>query len=250
MHCYGLTDVGKTREINEDSFAVKTISENIVAAVVADGMGGHNAGEVASSFAAEEIIKLIEEAHKYFPKYTERQLGNFLKNAVNKISKSVYNMSLESKSTSGMGTTMVVCIAYNHKCYIANVGDSRLYKYNGKLKQITKDHSYVTELIEMGAITPEQAKIHPNRNVITRAVGTEPGVIPDIFVERINPGDIFLLCSDGLTNMVSEDNVSKVLSKSCDIEKKVSELVELAVENGGKDNITLVMLESDNGGEQ
>ena len=249
MHCYGITDVGKIRSINEDNFAIKTISDDIVVAVVADGMGGHNAGEVASSFATEEIIRLIEEAHKYFSGYTDKQIGNFLKNAVNKISKAVYNLSLESKDRTGMGTTMVVCIVYNQKCYIANVGDSRFYKYNGELLQITKDHSYVSELVEMGAITAEEAKTHPNRNVITKAVGTEPSVIPDIFIEKINSQDIFLMCSDGLSGMVSDSDISAVISENINSDCIHNKLVELANKNGGKDNITVVLLDSKNGGD-
>ena len=248
MHCYGITDIGKIRSINEDSYAFKTISDDIVAAVVADGMGGHNAGEVASSFATQEIIRLIEGAHKYFSGYTDKQIGNFLKNAVNKISKAVYNMSLESKDKSGMGTTMVVCIAYNQKCYIANVGDSRFYKYNGELLQITKDHSYVSELVEMGAITAEEAKNHPNRNVITKAVGTEPSVIPDIFIEKINSDDMFILCSDGLSGLVCDKDILNVISSDISPDAIPQKLAELANQNGGKDNITVVLLDGKNGG--
>ncbi|MBR3934641.1 MAG: Stp1/IreP family PP2C-type Ser/Thr phosphatase [Clostridia bacterium] len=246
MRCCGITDIGKVRELNEDSFAIKTIQEyNIVVAVVADGMGGHNAGEVASVCATDTMIALVEDAAKYFKNYSDKQICDFLKNAVNKINKIIYNKASESQNMSGMGTTVVCCIVYNNKCYIANVGDSRLYKFNKQLTQITKDHSYVWELVQMGVITNEQAKDHPNKNVITKAVGTEKTVIPDTFIEKIKSGDYFLLCSDGLVNMVSDDDITKVMLNDSDIKDKVTTLVELAKENGGKDNITLVMLKSE-----
>lgn len=249
MRCYGLTDVGKVREINEDSFAVKIISDEIVVAVVADGMGGHKAGEEASSYAANEMVNLVTEASKFFCGYTDEQIAGVLKNAINKINKKIYTMSSEIKKMSGMGTTIVVCVVYNNRCYVANVGDSRLYKYSGELEQVTKDHSYVSELVRMGVITREQARNHPNKNVITKAVGTEKNVVPDIFNKKIDSGDIILLCSDGLTNMVTDDVISKIICDKEDIEASCAKLVEIAKDNGGTDNITVVLLEVEREGD-
>ena len=249
MLCCGKTDIGNYRELNEDSFAIKIISEyNIVVAVVADGMGGHNAGEVASVCATDTMITLVENATKYFKNYSDKQICDFLKNAVNKINNIIFIKSSESKNMSGMGTTIVCCIIYNNKCYIANVGDSRLYKFDDKLNQITQDHSYVSELVQMGVITQEQAKTHPNKNVITKAVGTEQIVTPDTFIQKINPKDVFLLCSDGLTNMVSEEDISQIILSDQNLESKVSTFIELAKKNGGRDNITVVMIEISDGG--
>ena len=195
-----------------------------------------------------EIVPTVENAAKYFKNYSDKQICDFLKNAVNKINKIIFNKASESKNMSGMGTTIVCCIIYNNKCYIANVGDSRLYKFDDKLNQITQDHSYVSELVQMGVITQEQAKTHPNKNVITKAVGTEQIVTPDTFIQKINPKDVLLLCSDGLTNMVSEEDISQIILSDQNLESKVSTFIELAKENGGRDNITVVMIEISDGG--
>ena len=249
MRCYGLTDVGNVRDINEDSFVIKTVAGGIVVAVVADGMGGHQAGEEASRYAADEMVNLVIEASKFFDKYSDEQINGFLKNAVNKINKKIYGLSSEIDKMSGMGTTIVACIIYKDRCYVANVGDSRLYKYSGSIEQVTNDHSYVSELVRMGVITSEQARNHPNKNVITKAVGTEKNVTPDIFNKKIAPGDILLLCSDGLTNMVTDDVISEIISSNDNIETSAIKLVEIAKKNGGTDNITVVLLEVDNGGD-
>ena len=249
MQYYGLTNVGKVRLINEDSFAVKMTADGVFAAIVADGMGGHQAGEEASNCAVTMFINLIEEASKYFYKYSDSQIAGFLKNAVNKINKKIYALSCEVKQLSGMGTTIVCCIIYRGKYYVANVGDSRLYRYSDIFEQVTIDHSYVAELVNMGVITKEEAKNHPNKNVITRAVGTEKTVVPDIFINKINPGDKLLLCSDGLTNMVSDESLSDAITLNNDIEKITTNLVELANMQGGTDNITVVLLKAESEGD-
>lgn len=228
MSYYGFTDTGNVRENNEDSFEIKIISSDILAAVVADGMGGHSGGKEASSFAVKSLINSIEDASKFFESYTDKQIENFLKNSVIKINKNLYTISKEDPNLSGMGTTLVACIIYSGKYYIANVGDSRLYIYSDNLKQITKDHSYVTELLEMGVITEQEALKHPNKNLITRAVGTEKSVMPDIYKGKIKDEDVLIICTDGLTNMVLDETISDVIKNKKDPTSITNELVSLA----------------------
>lgn len=249
MSYYGFSDTGNVRANNEDSFFVKNISDDIVASVVADGMGGHLGGKEASSYATAEFLKAIEKASSFFSSYSDKQIENFIKNTVIKINKAIYTRSKEMSSLAGMGTTLVVCIIYNNKYYIANVGDSRLYIKSNKLKQITKDHSYVSELLEMGAITESEARNHPNKNVITRAVGTEMSVQPDVYIGKFNSSDTIIICTDGLTNMVSDDMISDVITNENEAKDITDKLIHLAKENGGTDNITVVTIKPYDGGE-
>ncbi len=250
MSYYGLSDIGNIRKNNEDSFHVWEPSDELTAAVVADGMGGHTGGKEASSFAVDFVTKSINDAAKYFEKYTVRQIEGFLKNTVIKLNKEVYAKAAEAAELFGMGTTLVICIVCRGKFYAANVGDSRLYLYSSEgLNQITRDHSYVSELLDMGVITKEQALTHPNKNIITRAIGTELNVQPDIYKGRLNDDDVILICSDGLSNMVSDEVISDTIKNKNDAVEITDELVALAKENGGKDNITLVCIKSDKRGE-
>lgn len=249
MSYYGFTDTGNIRPDNEDSFVIKKIDKNFIAGVVADGMGGHKGGKEASSFACEELIKEIEENSKAFCKYTQKQKENFLKNAIIKVNKSLYKKSQEDAELSGMGTTVVVCVILNKKYYIANVGDSRLYIIDNTLNQITKDHSFVTELVDLGVITKEQAQNHPNKNVITRAVGTEASVEPDIYTGVLKTDNIILICTDGLTNMVDDETIFNTVKSGTDITSTANKLISLAKQNGGTDNITAVLIKASNGGD-
>ena len=249
MSYYGFSDTGNVRVNNEDSFFVKDISDSILASVVADGMGGHLGGKEASSYATGEFLKAIEKASSFFSSYSDKQIENFIKNTVIKINKAIYTKSKETSSLSGMGTTLVACIIYNDKYYIANVGDSRLYIKSNELSQITKDHSYVSELLEMGAITENEAKNHPNKNVITRAVGAEMNVQPDIYIGKLNDDDTIIICTDGLTNMVSDEMISNVIADEKEVTSITNKLIHLAKENGGTDNITVVAIKPYDGGE-
>lgn len=248
MSYYGLSDIGNIRKNNEDSFQVWEVAKDFTAAVVADGMGGHIGGKEASSFATSFVKKSINDASKFFAKYTDRQIEGFLKNTVIKLNKEVYAKAAKDPELFGMGTTLVICIVYQGKFYASNVGDSRLYLYSSEgLNQITKDHSYVSELVDMGVITKEQALTHPNKNIITRAIGTELSVQPDIYKGKLKEEDVILICSDGLSNMVSDEVISNTLKKENDAVGITDELVALAKKNGGKDNITLVCIKSDRG---
>jgi len=250
MSYFGFTDTGNVRGDNEDAFSLKKISPNLLAAIVADGMGGHSGGKEASHFAVDNMMKEIEANEKKLYKYTDKQLESFLKKTVIKVNDKLFQKSNEDPSLSGMGTTLAICIILHGKYYIANVGDSRVYIYTDTLTQITKDHSYVTELLEMGVITKEQAVNHPNKNIITRAVGTEKEVLPDIYIGDINKSDTIIICTDGLNNMVTDSAISKIISKNTKAKDITSKLVTLAKKNGGTDNITVVAIKGENGGEK
>ena len=249
MSYHGFTDAGNIRENNEDSFFIREFNKNFIAAVVADGMGGHKGGEEASSFAGTLAISAIEENLNSFKKYSDKQKQNFLKNTIVKINKEVYKKSKDDPSLSGMGTTLVVCIIYNNTYYVANVGDSRFYIISDEITQITKDHSFVNELVDMGAITMEQAKNHPNKNVITRAIGTEPSIEADVYTGEITPFDTFLICTDGLSNMVDDKTIENIVKESSEPQIITERLVNLAKENGGTDNITAVIIKTTDGGD-
>ena len=250
MQYFGLTDVGSVRENNEDSFGIRQISDHAAAFVVADGMGGHLGGEEASSTAVDYVLNAIDESSAKFNKYSDKQMENFLKNTVIKVNKALFEKANDNSDLMGMGTTLVICILLKDKYYVSNVGDSRLYIHSSSLTQITKDHSYVSELVDMGAITKEQALTHPGKNVITRAVGTEADVTADIFKGKLKSQDVILICTDGLTNMVNDSAIADIISTGDKPQSITESLVKLAKENGGKDNITVVTVKSENGGDK
>lgn len=250
MQYFGLSDVGSVRENNEDSFGIRQISDHAAAFVVADGMGGHLGGEEASNTAVDFVLEAIDESSSKFNKYSDKQIENFLKNTVIKVNKILFEKANDDSNLMGMGTTLVICIVLKDKYFAANVGDSRLYIHSSSLTQITKDHSYVSELVDMGAITKEQALTHPGKNVITRAVGTESDVTADIFKGKLKSGDIIVICTDGLTNMVSDSVIDDILSTDDKPQIITENLVKLANENGGKDNITVLTIKSENGGDK
>ncbi|MBO5407985.1 MAG: Stp1/IreP family PP2C-type Ser/Thr phosphatase [Clostridia bacterium] len=232
---HGRTDVGQKRDLNEDSFAFEKLKKGYVM-IVSDGMGGHNAGEVASAMAVEKIREFCE---------TQDMFSNpemMLRKAVSYANEAIYNASVENAKMHGMGATLVVALGYGKNIYIANVGDSRAYHITKEsMTQVTQDHSYVYELVKSGLITPEEAKIHPRRNEITKALGIAPEVYPDIFPIQVQRTDKLLLCTDGLTEVVSEQEIFETVNRlnrqtACDT------LVRRANENGGPDNITVVLM--------
>lgn len=224
------TDIGKVREHNEDSFGCK---DNLF--VVADGMGGHRAGEVASSIAVETIlagnISRIDEAG--------------LKQLILEANNAILAEAEKNPELAGMGTTVAVLVLFPHKAIVAHIGDSRIYRYTakGELIRLTDDHSLVAELVKRGELTEIEAKEHPHRNMLTRALGTKGNIEVETMVLPVQPGDRFLLCSDGLTGMVDEDTIGQVLAGN-DMPKVLAEqLVALAVERGGMDNVTVVIVD-------
>lgn len=235
------TDIGMVREVNEDRYLYVNEEEYTLLAV-ADGMGGHNAGDVASSMLIDEILKYNLKCD--FLNDTEINIRKCIEMANEKI----YRYAIEKPGCHGMGTTVTLAVIKGDKVYFANVGDSRGYILNESLKKITIDHSYVEELVMKGEITEDEAKKHPNRNQITRAIGTNNSVKIDIFTVDKNRDDIILLCTDGFVNMLSEKEIEDVIKTSEKLQEAVDKLVDMANDNGGCDNITVVCYK-DEGGE-
>lgn len=234
------TDVGMCRASNQDCYAIGEIPEVGAWAVVCDGMGGHAGGNVASEMAALRISERIKT--NYHRRMRNFSIKNMLESAIISASADIFERASKDESLSGMGTTAVVAVCVNGECVVASVGDSRCYHIkNDEITQITKDHSLVQELVDSGAITPEEAKTYPMRNVITRSVGLKDDVLVDFFDVSIEKGDKILLCTDGLTNHVSDEEIIKC---TCDDEifNYADRLVKLANEKGGSDNITAVVL--------
>ncbi len=226
------TDIGLVRQANQDSYLV---DKNNKYCIVADGMGGHKGGEVASAMAVEEIGKYLDENTPEKLHTTVDTLYEAIRRANNR----VFKTARLNFQYSGMGTTLVMTYFYGEKVILANVGDSRAYLLrDGEINQITTDHSMVEQLVAEGAITKEQAKTHPQRNVITRALGTDRELQADIYMLTAKKGDVILLCSDGLTNEVDEEDLGKLLASGASAET----LIKRAKENGGHDNITAIII--------
>lgn len=237
------TDKGRSRETNEDSCIHYKCEDSWNLIVVADGMGGHNAGEVASSIAVNSIKDYI--CNSMNCNIDSDMAVNILKDAINHANSSIYEESLINSNYSGMGTTVTAAIISNNVTLIGHVGDSRAYIFEKmKLNKITNDHSLVAELVRNGTITEEEAKCHPQKNIITRALGAEGNVEVDIEKVHTEPSDIVLLCTDGLTNMLSDKEIEEILLNSEDINLAASKLVDTANDLGGYDNITVVVAET------
>lgn len=230
---------GMKRSSNEDCYGVVS-GCRLRAFVIADGMGGHCAGEVASSLAVEKAGELIKEC---MDSLCAREVPRILKSVISRINAAVYERSLTDHNCFGMGTTIIVALFYDKMLYGGHVGDSRAYVINGgEIKQITKDHSYVEELLRDGYISEDEAKNHPKRNVITRAIGTMPHVDADIFQYEPEKGDIFLLCTDGLTNMLDDEYIKGEVLGKRDLCKACEGLIDAANKRGGHDNITVILV--------
>lgn len=241
IRAFGKTDVGLMRTINQDSIFVskKPIGKLPNLFIVADGMGGHKAGDVASRMAIEKFVKYVCTTHMTDP-------ANILDSGIISINKEIYHLAESNRDYSGMGTTFVVATLTDNHLYIANVGDSRLYVVGRDIKQITRDHSLVEDMVRMGMIAREEARTHYKKNVITKAIGVaeDKSAVPDIFEIEIEEGDKLLLCSDGLTNMIEDYEIRKIIAGSDNLEDAVNSLINQANENGGKDNISVVLVEN------
>lgn len=225
------TDVGCVRDQNEDSLVVTP-----PLFVVADGMGGHAAGEVASEIA----VTTIEECA---PKHADAEA---LGRAVEQANREIINAALAGNGREGMGTTCTAAILERDRLVIAQVGDSRAYLlHKGELTQLTRDHSLMANMIEAGQITPEEARVHPNRSVITRALGNDPDTVPDLYEINVEDGDRLLLCSDGLTSMVDDDRIEEIMVKVADPQRCAATLVNEAIAEGGLDNVTVVVADAE-----
>jgi protein phosphatase len=235
-----LTDIGKVREINQDSFSV---DEGKGLFIVADGMGGHAAGEKASQTAVQIIT---ERLGGLVGNSTNGQLLDALQTAIQDANREIINASMEDASMRGMGTTATVLVTKSNQLYVGHVGDSRAYLIrNRRIDQITEDHSIVAQLVRARAITPQEAARHPYRNVITRCLGMQVEVEADTQQRELKGGDRLLICSDGLSGLVSDDEMLQMVLSSDDPQKTCQDLVNLALERGGSDNITVVLIFND-----
>ena len=239
MQIYGMSDKGLVRESNEDAYIFKVISPSVFFAVVCDGMGGANAGNVASEYAVREISEYILRSYK--PTMSGMQIEHLLRAAVASANDVIYEAANVNADLNGMGTTVVLLFVLEKTGYLLHVGDSRAYLYSsGALNQLTVDHSIVQGMIDRGEITEEEAKTHPSKNIITRALGVGSEVRSDLDFIDLNDGDVILLCSDGLSNYVSDVDIKNSL-EAFD-ENVASSLINLANTGGGGDNITAVVV--------
>lgn len=238
MKTFSISDIGKRREMNQDYMYT---SENAVGNlpnlfIVADGMGGHKAGEYASRYTVESIVESIEKDERTEP-------VEVIEHAICKANEELIKKAAGDEAMSGMGTTVVVVTVIGKKAWVANVGDSRMYVVGKEIKQVTRDHSLVEEMVRMGEIAKDAAKDHPDRNIITRAVGAADKVVADFFQVNLEPQDYILICTDGLTNMVEDQDIRSIINSQRDVAECAERLVRTANDNGGKDNITVVVIE-------
>lgn len=239
--------IGKVRKNNEDYCKGEIIDTDFGAIgifALADGMGGHNKGEVASELAVDNIIEFLKENLLQSNDIKIDYIDDIIKQAYHSVNKIVYEKSTTSLEFEGMGTTLVTAITYKNNLYVANVGDSRCYLLNEDgLRKITIDHSVVEELVKANIITEEEAKTHPRRNHITRAIGTDEMVIVDIFKLEINEGNKILLASDGLTGFVDDNIIENIILKDEDVKDLAQKLINVANDISGKDNISVVLID-------
>ncbi len=240
MRAFAKTDVGKARDMNQDYYYISGPEDPLKIYILADGMGGYNGGEIASKLATTTALSYIQSNFENTPKEREDIL-KLVKSAMEYANMVVYEKSKEQKDLDGMGTTLEVCLIYNNKLYLGHVGDSRIYRLRGEFfRKLTHDHSYVQKLVKDGTITQEEADHHPKKNMLMKALGCTAFVEPDVTVKGFIKDDIILICSDGLTNMVEEQEIYNILKKEGTL--AAEKLVEKANENGGYDNITAIVI--------
>jgi PPM family protein phosphatase len=242
-----LTDPGRVRDHNEDCIESRP---EVGLYVLADGMGGYNAGEVASGMATALIADGVQEAwsvrelDKLDRDTAKKKAETTLAEHIARANVAIFNTSQNNPECAGMGTTLVVCLFYDDFLAVAHIGDSRLYRLRGEaMEQVTRDHSLLQEQLDSGLITPEEAKLSQNKNLVTRALGIDPTVEPEIHVYETKPDDIFLLCSDGLSDMVEDEEIRlTMLTLKTNPTLTVQQLVQAANDNGGRDNISAMLI--------
>lgn len=236
---FSVTDIGKKRKLNQDF--VYTSDEAVGnlpnVYIVADGMGGHNAGDYASKCTVQTMVREIKGCFEKSP-------IRILSKAICVANDRIRRKAREDESLYGMGTTVVAATCLGKYLQVANVGDSRLYIINDEIRQVTRDHSLVEEMVRMGGIDREAAKHHPDKNIITRAIGARDTIEIDFFNEELKNGDIVLLCSDGLTNMLEDEEIGRILKGAGSLEERAEKLIEAANNNGGKDNIAVIIIDA------
>lgn len=242
MKAYGMTDIGKKRVVNQDNIYVSTkpVGNLPNLFVVADGMGGHKAGDYASRYATDAVVESISAN-------SETDIKKIITKAVEDANSLVFKKSAENEDFRGMGTTLVIAAISGDELTVANIGDSRLYLIEGSsIKQLTQDHSLVAEMVRMGQIDEQEARRRPDKNIITRAIGISEVIHADFFKSKVKSKEYVLLCSDGLSNMLEDSEMLSAVTSSDPLEKKTSMLIDLANQKGGKDNISVIIIEPEN----
>lgn len=239
-----LTDIGRKRTVNEDSAAVYTLPNGIMLAVIADGMGGHLGGDYASSTAVRVIGEQFMEldCSKF---EVEGTWAQWLQEAVIYVNDLLYKHANENEAYKGMGTTLEAALIRGRSCLISHTGDSRVYAIDGQgVRQVTRDHSYVNALLDSGEITEQEAAVHPQRNWIMKAVGSEKKIVPDLYSLELEDDMYMLICTDGLSNKVNQQSMSDIVLSTAALREKTEKLVDLANEMGGEDNISVILIDS------
>lgn len=240
MKVFAKSDIGKAREMNQDAYYASQPSDTVGLYIVADGMGGYNGGEIASTIAVTAAKNYIESNFAE-TEHTKEKLQELVKNAIEYANMLVYEKSKEIKDLEGMGTTIEVALVHNNRVYIGHVGDSRVYRIRKNfIRKLTTDHSYVESLVKDGTISKEEAVHHPKKNMLTKALGCTSFVEPDVAVKGFQKDDILVLTSDGLTNMVKDEEIYNIVTDI--IEVATDKLIDKANEAGGLDNITVIIV--------
>ena len=241
MQSWGLTDQGCVRSQNQDAYQIAQLDRNSLLCVVCDGMGGAKSGNIASTLASEVFVEEIRRSWK--PGMEQDQIDQMLRSAVKLANFTVYDQAVQFEEFEGMGTTLVAALIRGKSATIANVGDSRCYAINEDgISQVSKDHSLVQLMVDRGDLTPETAKTYPGKNLITRAIGTEPIVMCDLFHHELNKGDFLLLCSDGLSNMMDDQEILFEVVHGVNKKQCCKRLLNIAVGRGAPDNVTSVLV--------
>lgn len=240
------TDPGLARENNEDSV---TVDEPTRLGILADGMGGYNAGEVASgmatTFIKSELGRWLAQAGRHA---NAREVRRAMEICVDNANRSIFNAANSNPQYSGMGTTLVVGVFQDGRLMLGHIGDSRCYRLRANvLEQITKDHSLLQEQMDAGLITPEQAATSTNKNLVTRALGVEDAVLLEVNEHKVEPGDLYLMCSDGLSDMLDDEAIAQILASEVSLEQKSTQLIDAANANGGRDNISVLLAQANSG---
>ncbi len=238
MISYGQTDIGQIRKVNQDSIFLSDgpVGKLSNLFLVADGMGGHKAGDFASRFVVQTMSEFSGESKLNEP-------VSILLRSIERTNELLYDESIHNADREGMGSTLVAATIEGSTMYVANVGDSRLYLLRESLEQITRDHSLVEEMVARGQILRDSESYKNQKNIITRAIGIRPVVRPDVFEVQLEECDCILICSDGLTNMIDDAGISRILKTTDTLQEKTEKLIRLANENGGKDNIAVILIE-------
>jgi len=237
LKAFSITDIGERRRINQDYVFCSNdaIGKLPNLFIVADGMGGHNAGDYASRYCVEFFKQKIEASENDSPIAS-------IEAAISETNEALRSKAQEQTELEGMGTTLVIATIFDKEMYVANVGDSRLYVIGKEIKQVTEDHSLVEAMVKTGELNRNEARVHPNKNIITRAIGANENVEPDFFEVNLEEGDTVLMCSDGLTNMLEDETIERIIRENENPEEAAETLVKCANQNGGKDNIAIIII--------